>query len=38
MEVSLEYLCQRYEGMTIAQFLKKNYHAPTTAYGTWRRK
>lgn len=38
MEISLDYLCRRYEGMTIDQFLKKNYKVPKTPFEPWVRK
>lgn len=38
MFVDLEYLCQRYEGMSIASFLNKNYICPKTPFDEWKRK
>lgn len=38
MFIDLEYLCQRYEGMSVDQFISKNYVRPTNPYDEWLRK
>lgn len=35
MMVNLDYLCQRYEGVTLEKFLKQKYIAPKKAFDDW---
>lgn len=38
MMVDLDYLCQRYEGVSLEKFLKQKYIEPKNAFDAWRKR